>query len=155
MVVVMAARREKKEKEASTTTSPEPGEFTWAMEELEVCSPGRLDPRMRPWYLRRYYENPAGFMATAEECWEGRNPLGLFHHKLTVGLHLEVPPRPLALVGPAAEEEEPEPASSVFTDRVCPECSVGGGRHVVDCSLAGLSEEARRKVGLDDGPKAA
>jgi hypothetical protein len=84
MVVVMAAS-EKRGFERQATTTMEPPEFVAVMDEIEQCSPGRLHPRMRPWYLKRYRENPAGFELTADECWEGRNPLGLFHCKLSAG----------------------------------------------------------------------
>jgi hypothetical protein len=97
---------------SSTTTTTEPPAFVAIMADV-----GRFHPRMRPWFLRRYYENPAGFELTAEESWEGRNPPGLFYSKLKVGMHLE------------ATSERARPA-------VCPACERGGGYHLEGCTLA-------------------
>jgi len=67
MVVVMVEET----LSTTTTTTTEPPEFVAIMAQV-----GRFHPRMRRWFLKRYYENPAGFALTADESRDGRNPPG-------------------------------------------------------------------------------
>jgi len=118
MVVMVEKRFEGRDilsSSTNTTTTTEPPGFAATMSKLERLSPSRLHPRMKPWYLKRYRENPEGFEVTAEESLEGRNPLGLFHSKLSAGLHL-------GLVAWAPSPPTPKPKPDVRGQGVCFVC---------------------------------
>jgi hypothetical protein len=98
----------------------EPPEFAALLDSLNGARP--VGPQ-RALFLAAYTEAPDGFAQVVAQSKAGKAPLGLLTRLVQADAHLQVAAK-------QPRRKAPPP---------CPECEVGGGRHVEGCSLAGVA----------------